>query len=96
MGAQKEGYAQNRLLRVELEVTPEIHAHLRFDRPRTPDEARFSLPFCAAQILLNRKLELSDFDTLGAPEVTAMMDKIRIIQIPGANGRYDPVPDQRP
>ncbi|WP_169542782.1 MmgE/PrpD family protein [Sneathiella aquimaris] len=54
--------------------------NLRFDNPENENEARFSMPYCAALVALNGKMSLSDFtpSAVRRPEVKAFLPKIRM------------------
>ena len=67
---------------VQIETTPQVHEVLHYDRPRTPLEAKFSLPFTVAVALLDGAAGLEQFtdDRVGDPELQALVERVRVIE----------------
>lgn len=63
---------------ITLRSPPRNAAILIYDRPETPDQARFSPPYCAAVALMSGTLAPSDFSTtaIRRPEVLALALKV--------------------
>ncbi|MDX1575307.1 MAG: MmgE/PrpD family protein, partial [Kiloniellales bacterium] len=75
---EEHDVAPGQIARIEGAVTPMVAATLRFDRPATPIEALFSLPFTLA--LAASRGGIGPFDisetTLSDPGIHALMDKV--------------------
>jgi 2-methylcitrate dehydratase PrpD len=54
---------------------------LRYDRPATPLEARFSMPYCVATALVHGRVGLASFApaALDDPRVTALVGRVRFV-----------------
>ena len=63
---------------ITCEVTPLVNMSLVYDSPATPDEARFSMPFCIAAALKEKQLLPSCFtqDYLKDPVISELMKKV--------------------
>jgi 2-methylcitrate dehydratase PrpD len=63
---------------ITCEVTPLVNTSLVYDSPATPDEARFSMPFCIAAALKEKQLLPSYFaqDYLRDPVIRELMKKV--------------------
>lgn len=64
---QRHGFAPERVAKVETWVPSALCANLRFTRPTSEMQARFSLNYCAARLLDSGALSLADF----TPEAVA-------------------------
>jgi 2-methylcitrate dehydratase PrpD len=74
----EEGIAGDDVERVLCEVTPLVAISLDHDRPRTPSEAQFSMPFAVGCMLAFGDLGLARLnpDTLADPGLSAAMAKV--------------------
>lgn len=68
-------------------VPPVVAANLTYDRPATPGEARFSLPFAVACMMLHGDLTLDHLTgpTLADPRLHAAMERVTMASDPGWN-----------
>ncbi|AWJ87952.1 mmgE/PrpD family protein (plasmid) [Azospirillum sp. TSH58] len=66
-------------------VPPVVAANLTYDRPATPGEARFSLPFAVACVMLHGDLTLDHLSgpTLADPRLRAAMERVSLRPDPG-------------
>ncbi|MCS3469062.1 2-methylcitrate dehydratase PrpD [Pseudomonas sp. JUb42] len=66
------------IARVDLYLPGFMVANLRYEQPRTPTEARFSMNFCAAVALLDGSPRLGHFSdaTLLRPDIQQLMPKV--------------------
>lgn len=76
----------DRIDRVEVHVPAFARDNLRFDDPRDGNEARFSLPYCAARVLQQGQLTLEDLapDRVTDPGIRGWMERISVIVKPGS------------
>lgn len=76
--AATPGFEVSEVDAITLRSPPRNAAILIYDRPETPDQARFSPPYCTAVALLNGTLTPSDFSksTLKRSEVLALAAKV--------------------
>lgn len=60
-------------------------ANVRYARPITGMQARFSMPYNAALAILHRRLRLSDYDdsAVTRPEIVALMSKVSTTALTG-------------
>ncbi|WP_051140927.1 MmgE/PrpD family protein [Azospirillum brasilense] len=72
-------------------VPPLVAANLTYDRPTTPGEARFSLPFAVACVMLHGDLTLDHLTTatLADPHLHAAMERVSMRPDPGWNADPD-------
>ncbi|NUB13092.1 MmgE/PrpD family protein, partial [Azospirillum brasilense] len=72
-------------------VPPLVAANLTYDRPATPGEARFSLPFAVACVMLHGDLTLDHLTTatLADPHLHAAMERVSMRPDPGWNADPD-------
>ena len=75
---REEGVTPDRVRRVRLRTNANVVNTLLHNRPKTWLEAKFSLPFNAAAILVKGRAGLAEFTdaVVNAPEIKAMMDRI--------------------
>ena len=66
----EHGLDRSAISRVICDVGPVVHANLVYDRPVSPQEAQFSLPFCIGATLVHGDLSLVDCETGEVKEVT--------------------------
>lgn len=73
--------APDEVAEVVLRMPPTALANLRYDRPSTPAEARFSATFCAAEMLLTGTAGLSSFtpERLAASPIRAWLPRMRTV-----------------
>lgn len=52
--------------------------------PRTPDEAKFSLPYCVAAALVHGKVGLEEFSTdkMGDPKISGLLKRVKVFVDP--------------
>jgi 2-methylcitrate dehydratase PrpD len=64
--------------RVECLVTPAVVDYLKYPRPTSALEAKYSMQYCLAVTIVDGRLSIASFDDarVGDPEVRALMDKI--------------------
>jgi 2-methylcitrate dehydratase PrpD len=64
--------------RLEIDVDPIVPTILIYDRPASPLEAKFSMPFCAAAAMVFGRVGIDTFDdaVLRDPAVGAMMARV--------------------
>lgn len=80
-----------RIERVEVGVLPIAFDTLLFDHPRTPYEAKFSMPFCVSLALLQGEVLVDHFslETMKDPLLNRLMKKVVMEADPGlAGGGY--------
>jgi 2-methylcitrate dehydratase PrpD len=72
------------LRRIVCDVPPIVRANLLYDRPRTPQEAQFSLPFAIAAHLHFGTVTLAHLkaEVLAIPELRDLMAKVEVITGP--------------
>lgn len=68
----------DQIYRINVQTNAKIHNILLHHRPHTGLQAKFSLPFCLAIIILRRKARLAEFtdEVVCDPAVQAMIDRI--------------------
>ncbi len=66
------------ITKIETTVPDNNFQNLRFNRPKTINEARFSMTFCVAVMLQNGTLKLNDFstETLQDPRIISLMKRV--------------------
>ncbi|MEL7462710.1 MAG: MmgE/PrpD family protein [Pseudomonadota bacterium] len=76
--AARPGFAPEHVERIDILAPPRNAAILGHAAPATPDEARFSPPYCVAATLTGGRLALSDFtpEALMRPNVRALAHRI--------------------
>ncbi|MBK3736178.1 MmgE/PrpD family protein [Azospirillum brasilense] len=79
------------IVAVRCVVPPVVAANLTYDRPATPGEARFSLPFAVACVMLHGDLTLDHLSgpTLADPRLRAAMERVSLRPDPGWNDDPD-------
>ncbi|MEM8841286.1 MAG: MmgE/PrpD family protein [Pseudomonadota bacterium] len=82
--------------RVEAELPDFHHAIARCDRPSTPTEAMFSVPFGVATALLRGTVTLDDFEPeqIAAAPLRTLIGKVEIRAMPPARPELNFDPDQ--
>jgi len=75
---QQHRLAPDDIVAIDLVVPRSNADNLRFDRPATPDEARFSMHYCAAALVARGRLGLDDFEhgAIGDASVTRLLPLI--------------------
>jgi len=75
---REDGVTADRVKAVRLRTNANVVNTLLHNRPRTWLEAKFSLPFNAAAILVKGRAGLAEFTdaVVNAPEIQAMMDRV--------------------
>jgi 2-methylcitrate dehydratase PrpD len=75
---REQGVTADRVARVRLRTNANVVNTLLHNRPKTWLEAKFSLPFNAAAVLVKGKAGLAEFTdaVVNAPEIKAMMERI--------------------
>lgn len=83
----KHGFAARDVHSVDLDIPALNVRNLRYDRPRTGLEAKFSMPYCAALALVQNELSLYDFEdiSLCRAEIVDLMPKITMRATPGSD-----------
>lgn len=78
------GVAPQDITHVLCDVPPIIIRNLIHDRPRTPTEARFSMPFAIATALLYGDVTLShlEADAILDPQLQSAMERVKMVQGP--------------
>ncbi|MGL5363692.1 MAG: MmgE/PrpD family protein [Bosea sp. (in: a-proteobacteria)] len=86
---QQHGIATAEIEAIETVVPASNAANLRFPAPQTPNEARFSMHYCAALVACLGEARLTDFtpEALTQPDVLAMMQRITM------TAHVDPEPE---
>ena len=81
----ERGLAAGNIRAVHCRVPPVVAANLTYDRPATPGEARFSLPFAVACAMLYGTLGLEHLDdaTLAEPALRNAMERVSMTADPG-------------
>ncbi len=69
------------IVSVTCKVTPLVHISLPYRFPATPDEARFSMPFCIAAALKDKQLLPNAFtmEYVNDPILLELMKKVRLL-----------------
>jgi 2-methylcitrate dehydratase PrpD len=69
---------------ITCEVTPLVSMSLVYTSPATPDEARFSMPFCIASALKEKRLLPSQFtrDNIKEAVIRKLMEKVTMVIAP--------------
>ncbi len=78
----------NQVKQVTIAVHELVPKTMRFDKPATGYEAKFSTPFCVATALSERSVRLSHFTDERArdPALVALMSKVRMVVHPELHG----------
>jgi 2-methylcitrate dehydratase PrpD len=68
------------IVSVDLLVPQSNADNLRFERPTTPNEARFSMHYCAAALMVRGRVSLEDFEpaAVADPAVTGMLPLVHM------------------
>jgi 2-methylcitrate dehydratase PrpD len=79
------GASAEQIVAIDCEVPDLVRRSLRFDRPRSPQEAQFSLPFAAACAVLHGRVTLDDLDParIGSAEIVRLMERVAARVVPG-------------
>jgi 2-methylcitrate dehydratase PrpD len=74
----ESGFGADTVAAVEIDVDPIVPTILIYDRPATPLEGKFSMPFCAAAAIVFGRVGIDTFEDacLRDPRVTAMMSRV--------------------
>ena len=80
---RENGLDGGSVLKVVCEVTPIVAMSLVYDRPTTPQESQFSLPFAVGVMLARGNLSIDSLSeaTLGDPRVRAAMDRVEMRRV---------------
>jgi 2-methylcitrate dehydratase PrpD len=93
---RREQFAAADVDRVEVlvdSITPTVLIH---ERPASPLEAKFSMPFCAAAAIVDGQVGIETFDAgLSAPAIMAMMPRIVMRADPALDGVGAPLTQAR-
>jgi 2-methylcitrate dehydratase PrpD len=94
---RKHGFAMGDVESVECLVTPAVVDYLKFSRPKSKFEAKYSMEFCLATVLRDGAVVISSFtdERVRDPELVALMEKITMKVWPeyakdGYNPSYAP------
>jgi len=73
---------------ITVEVLPFVRKCLQYDRPRTPSEAQFSLPFALATAILSGGVTISDLDArnIERPDLVALMERVQVVVLDEVQG----------
>lgn len=76
---------------IEVQLSPRHSGILQYRTPQTVSQARFSLEFCVAHMLLHGRLALSDIaqDRLNDPPLVATMARIRRVEADDKDAELD-------
>lgn len=82
VSAVKDGVKATDILEIQCVVTPEAKAGLPFNRPGTPLEAKFSLPYCIAATLVAGKASLEQFTPafMSRPDIQALLSRVAVTE----------------
>jgi len=74
----ESGLGVDTVAAVQIDVDPIVPTILIYDRPTTPLEGKFSMPFCAAAAIVFGRVGIDTFDEacLRDPRVTALMSRV--------------------
>jgi 2-methylcitrate dehydratase PrpD len=77
----EHGIAAEAITRVVCDVGPIVTANLAYERPETPQQAQFSLPFVIGCLLVHGDVGLDQLkpETLADPRLRAAMDRVETI-----------------
>jgi 2-methylcitrate dehydratase PrpD len=80
----EHGLDRSAVSRVVCDVGPVVRANLVYDRPVSPQQAQFSLPFCIGAALVQGDLSLASLapEVLASREVRAAMDRVEVVTGP--------------
>lgn len=94
---RRHGFGAADIESVECLVTPAVVDYLKFPRPTSKFEAKYSMEFCLATVLRDNAVTIASFDDARVrdPELTALMQKITMKVWPeyakdGYNPAYAP------
>lgn len=94
---QRHGFGANDVASVECLVTPAVVDYLKFPRPKSKFEAKYSMEFCLATVLRDGAVQISSFtdERVRDPQLVALMDRITMMVWPeyakdGYNPSYAP------
>ncbi|MCS0504818.1 MmgE/PrpD family protein [Ancylobacter mangrovi] len=78
--ARAHGFGAGEVARIVCDVPPVIVANLIHDRPATPQQAQFSMPFALAATLVLGDVTLSDLDerVIRDPAIAALMERVEM------------------
>lgn len=87
---REQGLTPDRIERVRLRTNANVVNTLLHSHPKTWLEAKFSLPFNAAAILVKGRAGLAEFtdEVVNAPEIKAMIDRIDFAAFPTIEPGY--------
>jgi 2-methylcitrate dehydratase PrpD len=93
---RREGFAASDVDQVEVfvdSITPTVLIH---ERPGSPLEAKFSMPFCAAAAIVDGHVGIETFEAaLSAPAIVSMMPRIVMRADPALDGIGAPLTQAR-
>ncbi len=77
----EHGVRPDDVLRIVADVPPIVAGNLGYERPATPTEARFSMPFALAATLLHGDVGLAELgeDIIADPRLRALMDRVAMV-----------------
>jgi 2-methylcitrate dehydratase PrpD len=94
---RKYGFGMGDIAAVECLVTPAVVDYLKFSRPKSKFESKYSMEFCLATVIRDGAVVVSSFtdERVRDPELNALMDKITMKVWPeyakdGYNPSYAP------
>jgi 2-methylcitrate dehydratase PrpD len=78
-------------VRITVQTPPRALNALSFNRPASPDEARFSMPFAVATAWQLGRVKPADFtpERIGSDALRALLDRVELVPVPG----MEPPPD---
>jgi len=93
---RREGFAASDVDQVEVfvdSITPTVLIH---ERPASPLEAKFSMPFCAAAAIVDGHVGIDTFENaLSAPAIISMMPRVLMRADPALDGVGAPLTQAR-
>lgn len=90
---KKHGFGMEDIASVECLVTPAVVDYLKFSRPKSKFESKYSMEFCLATVIRDGAVAISSFtdERVRDPELNALMDKITMTVWPEyAKDGYNP------
>lgn len=86
------GFAPDAVERIVATVGYLNFRNLKYDKPQTPMEARFSMQYCAAVAVLNGAVRLADFtaQAIGRPEFRAFLGRTKLEHHAASDEAIDP------
>jgi 2-methylcitrate dehydratase PrpD len=94
---REHGLSPSSIDTIEIRVDSVTPTVLIYEQPTSGLEAKFSLPFCAAAAIVDGEVGIGSFQParLHAPEILAMMGRIRMVADPSLDGIAAPLTQAR-